>query len=248
LKTNRESDAMHAAAASDDDALRQRFPKPTLPAAIYQALTIVGMNAYLLYLVVQQQSSPVAIALFAVLELILMSLITNLALIGVPQPLRVGSPAMPIPKRIFAIAFVSAGLLGVAWFGVSNDRERIVELIRQRDPIGALRELNILWPLLTSAALAASVSLGDRLRWSRTGGSFVNGTAMQAAPKFITAVVAPVVALLLSDHAYMMDSTRGAIVWCIVYLALKSALELLFLAGHFFGMLDAGPRGGKRGK
>jgi hypothetical protein len=155
---------------------------------------------------------------------------------------------MPIPKRIFAIAFVSAGLLGIAWFGVSNDRERIVELIRQRDPIGALRELYILWPLLTSAALAASVSLGDRWRWSRTGGSFVNGTAMQAAPKFITAVVAPVVALLLSDHAYMMDSTRGAIVWCIVYLALKSALELLFLAGHFFGMLDAGPRGGIRGK
>jgi hypothetical protein len=248
LKTNRESDAVHEPAATDDDALRQRFPKPTLPAAIHQGLTIVGMNAYLLYLVVEQQSSPVAIALFAVLELISMSLITNLALIGVPQPLRVGSSAMPIPKRIFAIAFVSAGLLGIAWFGVSNDRERIIDLIRQRDPIGALRELHILWPLLTSAALAASVSLGDRLRWSRTGGSFVNGTAMQAAPKFITAVIAPVVAPLLSDHAYMMDSTRGAIVWCIVYLAIKSALELLFLAGHFFGMLDAGPRGGKRRK
>ena len=176
--------------------------------------------------------------LFAVLELIAMSLIANLALIGVPQPLRVGSPAMPIPKRIFAITFVSAGLLGIAWFGVSNDRERIVELIRQRDPIGALVELHILWPLLASAALAASVALGDRLRWRSTGGSFVTGTAMQAAPKFITAVIAPVVALLLSDHAYMMDTTRGAIVWCIIYLAIKSAFELLFLAGHFFGMPD----------
>ena len=186
MKTNRESDDVHEPATADDDALRQRFPKPTLPAAIYQALTIVGMNAYLLYLVVAHQSSPVAIALFAVLELISMSLIMNLALIGVPQPLRVGNPDMPIPKRLFAIAFVSAGLLGIAWFGVINDRERIVELIRQRDPIAALRELHILWPLLASAALSASVALGDRQRWSRTGGSFVNGTAMQAAPKFIT--------------------------------------------------------------
>lgn len=234
--------------ATDDEALRQRFPKPTLPAAVYQALTIVGMNAYLFYLVLDRQSSPAAIALFAVLELIAMSLIANVALIGVPQPLRVGSPDMPLPKRIFAIAFVSAGLLGIAWFGISNDRERIVELIRQRDPIGALGELHILWPLLASAVLAASVALGDRLRWRRTGGSFVTGTAMQAAPKFITAVIAPVVAMLLSDHAYMMDSARGAIIWCITYLAIKSAFELLFLAGHFFGMLDTGSRGGKRRK
>lgn len=246
MKTNRESDAVHEPAAADDDALRQRFPKPTLPAAIYQALIIVGMNVYLLYLVVEHQSSPVAIALFAVLELISMSLIMNLALIGVPQPLRVGSPDMPIPKRIFAIAFVSAALLGIAWFGVMNDRERVVELIGQGDPIAALRELHILWPLLASAALSASVSVGDRLRWSRTGGSFVNGTAMQAAPKFITALVGPIVALLLSSHTYMMDSTRGAIVWCVVYLAMKSALELLFLVGHFFGMLDADPRGRRK--
>ena len=70
---------------------------------------------------------------------------------------------------------------------------------------------------------------------------------MQAAPKFVTALLAPVAAFLLSDHAYMMDSMRGAIVWCIVYLVIKSAFELLFLAGHFFGMLDAAPRGqGKR--
>jgi len=248
LNTKRGSETVPESAVSDDEALRQRFPKPTLPAAIYQALTVVGMNAYLLYLVLAQQSSPVAIALFAVLELIVMSLIANLALIGVPQPLRVGSPPMPIPQRVFAIVFVSAGLLGIAWLGVSNDRERVLELIRQNDPLGALRELHILWPLLASAALAASVSLGDRLRWRRTGGSFVTGTAMQAAPKFLTAVIAPIVALLLSDHAYMMDRARGAIIWCIVYLAIKSAFELLFLAAHFFGMLDAGTRAGKRRK
>jgi hypothetical protein len=228
--------------ATEMSALRQRFPKPTAATAAFQALSIVATNAYLLYLVLRHESSPVAIALYSVLELILLSLITNIALTGVPKELRVGSPDIPIVKRILAILFMSALLCGVFWLSVGDDRERIDALRHARNPIAALGEMNILWPLLVMAGLAVFGSIGDRLRWQRSGGPFVTGAAMAAAPKFMTAIVGPIAAAMLSAGISGLDDAQRAIAWCVVYLAIKSALELLVLAWQFRGM----PEGKKK--
>jgi hypothetical protein len=217
-------------------ALRQRFPRPTLAAAAFQALSIVVMNAYLLYLVVQHASSPVAIALYSVLELIVLSIITNVALTGVPKPLRVGSPDMPIVKRVFAIAVVSAFLCLVFWLSVRGDQEHIDQLRHAANPVDALRALNIFWPLLAMTALAVFGSIGDRMRWQGRGGPFATGAAMSAAPKFMTAIVGPIAAAMLSGGISGTNRAHAAVIWCIVFLAIKSALELLVLAWQFRGM------------
>ena len=137
--------------ADEMTALRERFPRPTLAAAAFQALSIVVMNAYLLYLVVQHESSPVAIAVYSVIELIILSIITNVALTGVPKVLRVGSPDLPISQRVVAIVAISAFLCFVFWLSVGGDEEHMDQLRRAANPVDALRELNILWPLLASS-------------------------------------------------------------------------------------------------
>jgi hypothetical protein len=217
-------------------ALRKRFPRPAPATAAFQALSIVVMNAYLLYLVVQHASSPVAIALYSVLELIVLSIITNVALTGVPKALRVGSPDMPILKRVLAIAVVSAFLCFIFWLSVGGDREHIDQLRHAANPVDALRELNILWPLLVMTGLAVFGSIGDRLRWQARGGPFVTGVAMSAAPKFMTAIVGPIAAAMLSGGISGANRAHAAVIWCIVFLAIKSALELLVLAWQFRGM------------
>jgi hypothetical protein len=227
--------------AAEMSALRERFPKPTLSAAAFQALSIVAMNGYLLYLVFQNESSPVAIAVYSALELIALSIISNLALISVPKELRVGSPDIPVVKRIVAIAAVSALLCGIFWLGVGGDREHIDQLRQARNPIDALRELHILWPLLATMALAASGSIADRLRWSNSSGPFVTGAALSTAPKFLTAILGPVVAVSFSDGLGRHDTARAAIIWCVIYLSIKSAFELLVLAWQFFGMPERKP-------
>lgn len=155
---------------------------------------------YLLYLVVQHASSPVAIALYSVLELIVLSIITNVALTGVPKALRVGSPDMPILKRVLAIAVISAFLCFIFWLSVGGDQEHIDQLRHAANPVDALRELNILWPLLAMTGLAVFGSIGDRLRWQAPCGPFVTGAAMSAAPKFMTAIVGPIAAAMLSGR------------------------------------------------
>jgi len=222
--------------ADEMTALRKRFGRPTPATAAFQALSIVVMNAYLLYLVVQHASSPVAIALYSVLELILLSIITNVALTGVPKELRVGSPDMPIAKRVLAIAVISAFLCLVFWLSVRGDREHIDQLRHAANPVAALRALNILWPLLAMAGLAVFGSIGDRLRWQARGGPFVTGAALSAAPKFMTAIVGPIAAGMLSGGLSGENPAHAAIIWCIVFLAIKSALELLVLAWQFRGM------------
>jgi len=217
-------------------ALRKRFGRPTPATAAFQALSIVVMNAYLLYLVVQHASSPVAIALYSALELILLSIITNVALTGVPKELRVGSPDMPVLKRVLAIAVMSAILCFIFWLSVRGDHEHIDQLRHAANPVAALRALNVLWPLLAMAGLAVFGSIGDRLRWQARGGPFVTGAALSAAPKFMTAIVGPIAAGMLSGGLSGENPAHAAIVWCIVFLAIKSALELLVLAWQFRGM------------
>jgi hypothetical protein len=229
---------MNSSPSNPDEmtALRQRFPKPAPMAAAFQALSIVVMNGYLLYLVVQHASSPVAIALYSVLELIVLSIITNVALTGVPKALRVGSPDMPIWKRVLAIAVVSAFLCGIFWLSVGGDQEHIDQLRHAANPVDALRALNIFWPLLAMTGLAVFGSIGDRLRWQARGGPFVTGAAMSAAPKFMTAIVGPIAAAMVSGGLSGENRAHSAILWCIVFLAIKSALELLLLAWQFRGM------------
>lgn len=230
---------MPASPAADMAALRQRFPRPTPAAAAYQAFSIVGMNAYLLYLVLTNESSPVAIGLYAVLELIVLSIVSNLALVGVPKPLRVGSPDMPLVSRVFAIVVISAVLFGIFWFSVADDRVHIDQLRQMRNPLDTLRELNVLRPLMVTTGLVVLGALGDRLRWSRQGGPYVSGSVMSAASKFVAAIAGPITAAVASSHFGGGDPVRTAIAWCVVYLLVKSAIELLMLFWQYLGMPEA---------
>ena len=87
-------------------ALRQRFPKPSTPAAAFQFASILGSNAYLLYLVMAKQASPASLVAFNVLELILLSVIAHTVLLCVPKAARMpGAEGQPIGARIFTLAF-----------------------------------------------------------------------------------------------------------------------------------------------
>lgn len=219
--------------AAEMAALRERFPKLPPVTAAYQALTILGTNAYLLYLLLNGEASPTAFALFGVLELVAWSAIANLALIPVPKNLRVGSPDMPVLGRIAAILVFSAVLAGIAWLCLP-DRARAEQLLHGRNVFMALDELHILWPLLASSALAAFGSISDLARWRRTGGPFVTGTAMAASSKFITAIAAPIVAMWLSGSSG--DAAQKAMLWSCIYLAIKCTAELLMLGWQTIGM------------
>jgi len=216
-------------------ALRQRFAKPSAASAIYLAAVVVATNGYLLYLVTSGEASRVGLALYGVLELIAYSVISNLTMLTVPKELRVGTPDVPMGTRIAMIVAIGAVLSGIAWLGVHGDAEHLRKLDTAHDPLAALADLNVLRPLLLTVLLAIGGSLGDWLRWrSSGGGPFVNGLAMSAAPKFLTAVIAPIVALLASDSIH--DAARATFVWCGVYLAIKCALELLLLVWQTRGM------------
>lgn len=224
--------------AVETAALRERFPKLSPVAAAYQALTIVGTNGYLLYLLLMGEASPTAFALFGVLELIAWSVIANTALIPVPKEQRVGSPDMPLSNRIMVIVAFSAFLGGIAWACVP-DGEHIDQLLHSPNPIAALADLHILWPLLASVVFAIFGSLTDLARWRRLGGPFVTGTAMAASSKFLTAIVAPVAANVLSGSS--ADAMHKALVWSCIYLAIKCAAELLILWWQAIGMPERQP-------
>jgi len=218
--------------AAEMAALRERFPKLPPLAAAYQALTILATNAYLLYLLLHDEGSPIGFALFGVLELFGWSVVANSALYPVPKEQRVGSPDVPLSARITAIVAFSAFLLGIAWVCVP-DRGPIDELVHEGNPLAILGGLHILWPLLASIAFAASGSINDLMRWRRVGGPFVTGTAMAASSKFITAILAPMAAAGLAGFG---DAAHKAIVWSSVYLAIKSGSELLMLLWQSLGM------------
>jgi hypothetical protein len=221
-------------------ALRQRFPKMPPITAAFQALTIVATNTYLLYLLLHDEGSPTAFALFGVLELV--AWIANTALIPVPKELRVGSPDIPLITRITVIIAFSAFLLGIAWLSVP-DREHVDQLLHAGNPLAMLDELHILWPLLASIAFAASGSFSDLMRWRQVGGPFVTGTAMAASGKFITAIVAPIAAAMLSGSG---DAAHKAMVWSSIYLAIKSGSELLMLWWQSLGMPERQPESARK--
>jgi hypothetical protein len=215
-------------------AIRQRFGKPTLGSAIYLAFVSLAMNAYLLYLVSSGEASRVGIALYGVLELIAYSLIANATMAAVPKELRVGSPDMPVSRRIVAIAVISAMLCGIAWLGVHGDSAHLDMLRQSRNPLGTLAELNVLKPLALTIAFAVSGSFVDWWRWRGSGRPFVSGLALSATPKFLTAVIAPIVALLFADD--IRYGERATFIWCSIYLAIKCGLELFFVYWQYRGM------------
>jgi hypothetical protein len=215
-------------------AIRQRFGKPTAGSAIYMALVSLAMNAYLLHLVSSGDASRVGLALYGVLELIAYSVIANATMAAVPKELRVGSPDMPVAKRIVAIIVVSAILCGIAWLGVHGDSTHLDMLRQSRNPLVALAELNILKPLALTIAFALSGSLVDWWRWRGSGRPFVSGLALSAAPKFLTAVIAPIVALLFADD--IRYGERATFIWCSIYVAIKCGLELFFVYWQYRGM------------
>ena len=47
--------------------------------------------------------------------------------------------------------------------------------------------------------------------------------------------------LISADYA-KIDLANGLLVWCAVYLGIKTAFELLILAFQYFGMPDAKPK------
>ena len=217
------------------DQIRRRFGKPTLGAAVYMALVSLATNAYLLHLVVNGEASRVGIALYGVLELIAYSVIGNITMAAVPKDLRVGSPDVPLPKRILAIVGMSAILCSVAWFAVHADTEHLDMLRNARDPFAALADLNILTPLALTITLAGCASFSDWFRWRGSGQPFVSGLALSAAAKFVTAIAAPIAAMLASDDIHH-DAARATLVWCSVYLGIKCGLELFFLYWQYRGM------------
>ncbi len=217
-------------------AIRQRFGKPTLGTAIYMALVSVATNAYLLHLVNNGEASRVGIALYAVLELIAYSLIANTTMAAVPKELRVGSPDIPVLQRIFAIVVVSAILCGIAGFSVRGDSEHLDMLLHSHNPLATLAQLNILYPLALTIAFAVSGSVADWWRWRGTGRPFVSGLVLSTAPKFLTAIIAPIAALLFADDTRFGE--RAPFIWCSIYLAIKCGLELFFVFWQYRGMPD----------
>jgi len=232
-------------AMSDGDetaALRQRFPRPSPPAAALQAMSILGTNGWLLLLLLRGAASPTAFALYGVIELILLSLVSNLAMFGIPVRLRVGSPDLPLAQRLVAISAISAVLFAIAWASVP-DRGHFDRLFESASPWRVLGELQILRPLLLSQVLMVAGALGDRLRWRQDGGPFVNGVALSATPKFLNAIVAPIAAAMLVALLVPPGNAHRALAWSGVYLAIKCGLELLVLAWQCLGMPERKPDG-----
>ncbi|MEP7043473.1 MAG: hypothetical protein ABI843_10450 [Dokdonella sp.] len=222
--------------AADIEALRLRFPKPTPLAAAYQCATILGTNAFLFYLVVTGQSSPVAIALYGILEVLMLSAISHVALLPVPRDSRVGDPAMPMLQRMGVLSLALIWLAGVYWISLSGDKAHLDPLLYSGDPLKALAALTIWRPLLISAVLVAVAAIGDWLDWRRRGGVFVSNMALSGAPKIVTLIVAPIPAVLISGAWVRDNPARAAIVWSLVYIAIKCAAEVLVLYWQYLGM------------
>ena len=227
--------------AAEMAALRQRFPKLPPAAVAYQSVAIVATNAFLLYLVVAGKSSPVAIAAYGIVELIALSVIAHLALIPVPKELRVGDPDMPIVQRISVIGLSLIWLAGIYYVSLCVDIDRLRQTLHTAGVLTALEDLNILWPLLISAALAAFGMLGDWSDWHRRGGMFVPKLAMSAAPKILTLIVAPIPAVLIAEAWAKSHPGTAAIAWSLVYLAIKAIAELGMLAWQAIGMPESTP-------
>ena len=227
-------------------ALRKRFPKPTNAAAAFQAATILGINGYLAYLVANGSASPVSIAAFNLGELVLLSVIAHLALIPVPNESRMSDARSgPLLQKIVVMALGVAWLGGVYAISVSIDTPHIAQIRQAPGLLAALVSLNVATPLLTGLATAFG-TFNDLMRWRSKGGLFVPQYAMSAAPKILTLIIAPIPAVLVAAKYAKTDLAMALIVWCAVYIAIKTAFELLILAFQYFGMPEAKPKATSR--
>jgi len=227
-------------------ALRQRFPKPSTPAAAFQFASILGSNAYLLYLVMAKQASPASLVAFNVLELILLSVIAHTVLLFVPKAARMpGAEGQPIGARIFTLAFAVVWLYGVYSLSLTIDKKNLDLLAHLPGWIERLEAMHILVPLALSVVLTIIGALGDWFGWRRRGGMFIPQWAMSGAPKILTLVLAPIVAMFVGGAFVSRDAEFALIAWSGTYLAVKTGAELLILAWQCLGMPEARPKDSK---
>jgi hypothetical protein len=229
--------------AAELAALRKRFPKPTNAGAAFQGATILLVNGYLVYLVAIGQLSPVGIAAFNLAELIVLSVIAHLALLAVPKASRLSdAQSGSLVQKIVMMALGLAYLGGVYSFSVSIDKIHIEQLRQAPSLLDAFWSLNIAIPLLLTSLATAFATFNDLARWRGKGGIFVPQYAMSGAPKILTLIVAPIPAGLIGASYAKADLATGLIVWCAVYIGIKTLFEFLILAFQYFGMPEAKPK------
>ncbi|MEP6939093.1 MAG: hypothetical protein ABI846_04970 [Rudaea sp.] len=228
-------------------AMRERFPKPSIGAAAFQATTIVLFNVYLLRLVLGGDISPLALAAFAILDIVALSLIGNLAVLVIPKEARVGDPMNDrVALKLTILVLFFAFFVAIYYASVQFDAPPMARFLHASSVADAFTQLHIGQPLLVSAALTASVTVQDLLRWRRSGGLFVPGYAVPGAAKFLTLMVTPIPAVLISDQFLDKGPSAAAIAWGVTYVAIKCAFELLMLAFQCSKALDAPADGDRR--
>ena len=229
--------------AAELAALRKRFPKPTNAGAAFQVATILLVNGYLVYLVAIGQLSPVGIAAFNLAELIALSVIAHLALLAVPTASRLSdSQSGSLVQKIVMMA-VGLGYLGAVYsLSVGIDRVHIEQLRQAPSLLAAAQSLNIAMPLLLTSLATAFATANDLMRWRAKGGLFVPQYAMSGAPKILTLIIAPIPAVLIAKGYAKADLATGLLVWCAVYIGIKTLFEFLILAFQYFGMPEAKPK------
>lgn len=223
-------------------ALRQRFPKPRGSAAAFQCASILTSNAYLLFLVATARASPASLVAFNVIELILLSVIAHLVLLGVPPSASMpGAEGQNIGSRLFVLIFVAGWLYAAYSFSLMIDKKNL-EVLAQTPGIWAkLQAMHITVPLLLSVSLAIVAAAGDWLAWRRRGGMFIPQMAMSAGPKILTLVFAPIVCAMCGLAFVDSHPELALIAWSAIYLLVKALSELGMLAWQYFGMPEAKP-------
>jgi len=227
-------------------AFRQRFPRPDAFGASYQCAVILLTNAYLLYLVVIGQSSPVALVAFNVCELVMLGVIARITLLAVPAQSRVPDPDQGhIVQRLFGLAFALLWLFGIYSFGLIADTTHSRDAFDVHHPIDTLARLNVLRPLLLSGIAAVVAAIGDWSLWHRRGGLFVPQMALSSAPKILTLALAPMPAAVAGVVLVESLPEIAPVAWSGVYLLVKTAAELGVLAWQYYGMpgMDAADKG-----
>ena len=225
------------AESAEQTALRRRFPKPTAAAAIYQGASILLSNVYLLYLVNTGQWSALSIVAFSVCELVVIGLMAHLALLPVPAASRmVGPDQGSIASRIGIWLFMLVWLGAVYGFGLFFATNHFDAVRHGGGIVDVVQNLRILTPLILSTALTVVAMFGDWSYWRSTGGLFVPQMAMSSSPKILTLVFAPLPAAIGLAPFIHSHPEFLAIVWSLVYLAIKALMELGTLAWQYFGM------------